>query len=102
MSNTASDLPIGHELTEGSVHHAVVVYGTETCHDTTRSRALLERMNVPYNFYNIDLDAGINKTAQALASGSTKIPVVDLGGGSVLVEPSDESLTLALRDSGRI
>jgi len=102
LSNTASDLPIGHELTEGTVHHAVVVYGTATCHDTTRSRALLDGFGVQYNFYNIDLDAAMNKTAQTLAGGSTKIPVVDLGGGSVLVEPSDESLTLALRDSGRL
>ena len=43
MANMSENtpLPIGHELTEGKVHHALTVYGTPTCEDTVRARALL-------------------------------------------------------------
>jgi glutaredoxin len=96
-------LPIGHELTEGQLHHAVKVYGTQTCHDTNRSRALLDGLGIEYNFYNTDMDAAMARTADALRpNGGQKIPVIDLGEGNVLVEPSDDELTRALRAGGRL
>lgn len=98
----ADQLPVGHELTEGRIRHAVTVYGTDTCPDTLRSRALLDRLGVEYNFYNVDRDAAMARTSSALQNGGQKVPVVDLGENSVLVEPSDFELTQALKSSGRI
>jgi glutaredoxin len=105
LSTTAntSELPIGHELVEGETHHAVVVYGNATCMDTTRARAVLENFGIEYNFYNIDLDPAMARTAAALREeGSTKIPVLDFGGGIVLVEPTDDEIENALNESGRL
>lgn len=84
------------------IHHAVRVYGTETCHDTLRTRTYLDRREVEYNYYDIEKDAGIARTALALAHGSQKIPVVDLGEGSVLVEPSDAELEAELHRTGHL
>ena len=97
-------LPIGHELVEGETHHAVVVYGNATCPDTTRARAILENLGIEYNFYNIDLDPAMAKTADSLRGEGKgqKIPVIDLGSGSVLVEPTDDELESGLQESGRL
>ena len=103
MANTSDNpLPIGHELTEGRALHAVTVYGTASCEDSTRSRALLDREGIEYNYYDVELDAAMARTAWSLQNGGQKTPVVDLGEGLVLVEPSDEALLSALRQSGRL
>lgn len=103
----ADRLPIGHELVEGELHHAITVYGTGWCKDTVRARALLDRLGVEYNYYDMDLDPAMAKTAYALQGGGQKRPVLDFheegdGAPRILVEPSDDELTDALRQTGRI
>jgi mycoredoxin len=104
MADTSDrSLPIGHELTEGHIHHAITVYGAATCEDTARSRALLDRLGVEYNYYDVELDAAMARTAWALQNGAEKTPVIDLHeGGIVLVEPSDEALLAALQKFDRL
>lgn len=103
MTNPAdTPLPIGHELIEGRAHHALAVYGTETCGDTRRTRVLLDTLGVQYNFYDTDKDAAMERTAAALQNGGQKVPVVDFGEGQVLVEPTDDELTQALRQADRL
>ncbi|MBC8101643.1 MAG: NrdH-redoxin [Cytophagales bacterium] len=104
MSINTNKLPLGHELVEGQTHHAVIVYGNATCPDTLRSRALLEGLGIEYNFYDIELDAAIARTADALRGEGhgAKIPVINLGEGYVLVEPSDDELTATLTKTGRL
>jgi len=100
--NNTNTLPVGHELTGHPTPHAITVYGTATCPDTLRSRALLDALRLEYNFYNTDLDPAMARTAAALQNGGTKVPVVDLHNGTVLVEPSDEELTEALHKAERL
>jgi len=104
MNDTAANnpLPIGHELTGHPTPHAITVYGTATCPDTNRSRALLDALHLEYNFYNTDLDPAMARTASALQNGGQKVPVVDLHNGTVLVEPTDEELTEALHKAERL
>lgn len=98
MAETANTpLPVGHELTGHPTPHAITVYGTQTCPDTRRSRALLDALHLEYNFYDTDRDPAMARTAAALQNGGTKVPVVDLHNGSVLIEPSDEELSEALQ-----
>jgi glutaredoxin len=99
----ADRLPIGHELVEGKTHHAITVYGADWCRDTARSRALLDRLGVEYNYYNIDLDPAMARTAAAFQNGGTKIPVIDLHeGAEVLIVPTDDDLLRALIATGRV
>ena len=95
-------LPIGHELTGHPVHHALTVYGSDTCEDTARSRALLDALGIEYNYYDVDKDAALARTASALQGGGAKTPTIDLGEGVVLVEPSDDDLRIALHRQGRL
>jgi glutaredoxin len=96
------DLPAGHEFVEGRTHHAVTVYGTEDCGDTVRTRELLDRLGVAYNYYDVDLDPAIYRTMTALEDGNERTPVVRMDDGAVLVEPTDTALVDALRASGRL
>jgi glutaredoxin len=99
-----TNLPIGHELVEGAPHHAVVVYGNATCPDSARARAVLENLGIEYNFYNIELDPAMARTAASLRGEGRgeAIPVVDFGGGSVLIEPTDAEIEDALKQTGRL
>ena len=103
MADTnTTPLPIGHELTGHPTPHAITIYGTATCPDTSRSRALLDALHLEYNFYNTDLDPAMARTAAALQNGGQKVPVIDLHDGTVLVEPSDDELTQALHKAERL
>ena len=97
MADTSTNLSLGHELTGHPAHHALTVYGSANCHYTIRSRALLDDLGVEYNFYDVDKDAALARTAWALQNGGQKVPVIDFGEGKVLVEPSNEELTQALQ-----
>lgn len=103
MANTSENsLPIGHELTEGTTHHALTVYGTDWCGDSNRARRLLDSLNVAYNYYDIEKDPALARTAAALQNGGRKTPVIDFHDGTVLVEPSNDELTNALQESDRL
>jgi glutaredoxin len=84
------------------LHHAVTVYGTDLCEDTTRSRAVLDALDIEYNYYDIDKDLAMARTASALQNGGQKTPVIKLGEAAVLVEPSDQVLRSALHEAGYV
>lgn len=73
----------------------VEVYGKPDCSDTERSRALLDARGVSYAYFDVTTDAAARAHAEEV-SGSTRAPVVVVGGGVVLVEPTDEELGAAL------
>ena len=84
------------------LHHAVVVYGADWCGDTTRTRQFLTQREVEFNYYNIEKDAAMKRTAAAFQDGGSKIPVVDLGEGNVLIEPTNDALEAALHQTGHL
>jgi mycoredoxin len=84
------------------IHHAVKVYGTDWCEDTTLTRVFLGTVDVPFNYYNVELDAGIERTFRALQNGGEKSPVVDLGSDIVLIEPTNDELAAALKAAGHL
>lgn len=87
---TASDLPPPVSL---------VVFGAAWCEDTRRTRRLLRRLGVPHRYRDIDEDLEALEQASALNKGVRRTPVVSLG-DEVLVEPSNETLTLVLLRHG--
>jgi mycoredoxin len=75
----------------------VVAYVTSWCPDCHRSQRLLDRLRIPYEAIDIETTAGAEEAMRASNGGLGKVPTI-LIGGSVLVEPSDEELTTALRN----
>jgi glutaredoxin len=65
------------------------VFGRETCTDTRSTRDLLERLDIPYRFHDIEAHARHRAEAVAL-SGEARVPVVRMPDGEIAVEPSDE------------
>jgi len=74
----------------------VVVYGAMWCGDCVRSKALLDRVNVPYTWIDTDAEPGAIDAVIAANDGRQSIPVIVLPDGSHLTEPSDPDLRAAL------
>ena len=75
----------------------VVVYGAMWCGDCVRSKALLDRVGVPYTWIDTDAEPGAIDAVIAANEGRRSIPVITLPDGSHLTEPSDPDLRNALK-----
>lgn len=75
---------------------SVLMYSTTYCGDCRRSKALLQRMGVPYDEINIDDDPEAAATVQRLNNGYRSVPTILIGEATVLTEPSDRQLAAAL------
>jgi mycoredoxin len=79
---TSSDLTTGGRVT---------LFGTSTCSDCRRSRALLDSLGVDYD--DIDIELSPESADRALAmTGRTSTPVILFPDGTHQVEPSDAEL----------
>lgn len=79
---------------------AILVLGRDTCEDTTRSRALLDRLAVPFTYLKVDEDPAADAWVRRLNGGQWLTPTILLGDpkqpDTILREPSDEELASAL------
>lgn len=87
--------------TPSETNQAVAFYGAGWCSDCRRSKALLDGLNVPYAYNDVESDAVATEKARAL-SGGTHIPVIHFPDGTVQVEPSDAELSTKLSELGLI
>ena len=92
-----------HGVTDGApTADGITMYGADWCGDTRRSKRLLDRLGMPYAFVDVDQDAAASAWAANQNGGRRRIPTIALSPrGPVLVEPSDDDLSTALRDAGR-
>ena len=80
---------------------SLTLYGADWCPDCRRSKRLLDRLAVPYDYRDVELDE--EAIAQAVAiSGRQSIPVIVFPDGHHLVEPSDPQLRADLEAAGLI
>lgn len=70
----------------------IKMYGAPWCGDCVRSKALLDRLKVDYEYIDVDQDASAKDKAIAI-SGRQSIPVIVFPDSTYLVEPSDLDLT---------
>jgi mycoredoxin len=75
------------------------LYGADWCGDCHRSKALLDRLDVAYTYFEVDKDDALRDRAVALA-GRQQIPVLVFPDGTHLVEPSDPQLRLKIDELG--
>jgi glutaredoxin len=77
------------------------MYGAEWCGDCRRSKSLLDRLEVDYDYVDLLLvDEGADR-ARAI-SGRTNIPVIVFPDDTHMVEPSDAEVRTKLVALGRI
>lgn len=71
-------------------------YGADWCGDCRRSKALLDRLGVSYEFVDTEVVEGAKDRMRLLNGGRENIPTIVLADGRVLVEPSDADLQAAV------
>ena len=79
----------------------VTMYGAKWCSDCRRSKSLLDRLEVEYEYVDLLLVEGGADRARAI-SGRTNIPVIVFPDDSHLVEPSDAEVRTRLTQLGYI
>lgn len=77
----------------------IVVYGTDWCGDTRRTREHLNSLGLDYQYVNIEENPAAEDWVREQNDGKQKMPTVDLG-GFVLSVPSNAELDIGLRRQG--
>jgi glutaredoxin len=77
----------------------VTMFGADWCRDCRRSKALLDKLGVDYEYVDVEAIEDGAARAQAI-SGRQNIPVVVLPNGKHFVEPTDAELQAELESSG--
>jgi len=74
----------------------IVVYSTDWCGDCHRAKAVLKASGLPYQ--EIDVEATETGRAEMMAinGGINKVPTIIIDGNTLLIEPEDEELSVAL------
>lgn len=83
----------------GSSPAAVSVYGTRWCAQTMLIRRHLERLGVPYRYFDLETDPRALAQVRWWTGGSARHPTVAMA-GRVLVEPQLRELERALARYG--
>jgi glutaredoxin len=76
---------------------SVKVYGADWCHMTTDTLNCLKRLNVEFDYINIERDKQAAAWVREQNHGKEKKPTLDID-GRVLTEPDDEELEEVLRE----
>ncbi|WP_448811308.1 glutaredoxin family protein [Agromyces bauzanensis] len=76
----------------------ITMYGAAWCGDCRRSKALLDRNGIDYDY--IDLEKVVDGAERAKAiSGRTNIPVIVFPDGTHVTEPTDGELAAKLDEA---
>ena len=67
-------------------------YTTDWCGDCTRSKSLLNKLNINFDEINVDTNSDANEYITKLQKNQRRIPVIVFEDGTYLVEPTDPEL----------
>ena len=76
----------------------ITMYGAAWCSDCRRSKALLDREGVDYDYVDLEVVSDGADRAKAI-SGRTQIPVVVFPDGTHFTEPTDAELSEKLDEA---
>jgi glutaredoxin len=85
-------------MTSAETFDRITMFGAEWCRDCRRSKALLDRLGVEYDYVDLEVVEDGADRAKAI-SGRTQIPVVVFPDGDHFVEPTDAELTAKLGEA---
>lgn len=70
----------------------IIVYGTTWCWDCRRAQKFMEQNNIAYTFIDIDKDKAGEQYVLKTNKGMRSVPTILFEDGSILVEPSTNTL----------
>jgi mycoredoxin len=70
----------------------ITFYGAGWCSDCIRSKAYLEKHNIPFDYIDIDTTPGAADKVVEINKGIRSIPTIVFPDGTILVEPSNAEL----------
>ena len=70
----------------------IKIYGTDWCSDCTRVKSFLDKYQVEYNWFNIELDKELQDYVREMNNGKQIVPTIVFDDGTVLVEPTNAEL----------
>lgn len=79
----------------------ITMFGAQWCGDCRRAKSLLDRLDVDYDYVDLEVEDDGADRARAI-SGRTRIPVIVFPDNSHVVEPTDSELRAKLTEQGRI
>ena len=74
----------------------ITLYGTNWCGDCKRSLRVLNELQWPYTYIDIEQDDQAAAYVQQVNNGNSSVPTIVFPDGSVLVEPSNAALKMKL------
>ena len=77
----------------------IKVYGTSWCPDTARARQCLTRLNVPYDWCDIEQDKAGCDFVEKVNRGKRVVPTIVFTDGSILVEPNISQIEKKIEDT---
>jgi glutaredoxin-like protein len=75
----------------------ITVYATNWCGDCFRVRRFLEKNAIPYQWIDIDADRSGEEFVLKTNQGMRSVPTILFEDGSILVEPSNDTLAKKIR-----
>jgi mycoredoxin len=79
-----------------TMSEVIVVYGTGWCPDCGRALRVLEEKHIAYSWVDIDRDRQADAFVRSVNGGKRSVPTIVFPDGSILVEPTNEALSLKL------
>jgi glutaredoxin len=70
----------------------IIVYGTHWCPDCVRTKFILDRKNIAYDYVDIDHDPSARKFVMETNRGYCSVPTILFPDGSTLTEPDPRTL----------
>ncbi len=70
----------------------IKVYGTKWCPDCYRAKQVFGRLNVQYNWIDIEDDQDALAYVKKVNNGFHSVPTIVFPDGSILVEPGNKEL----------
>jgi hypothetical protein len=77
--------------------HAMVIYGEDSCEDTTRARERFDAAGRVYRYVRLDQETAIRQRLHDADYLAT--PVILTSAGGIFVEPSDGELAAILAET---
>lgn len=70
----------------------IIMYGTRWCYDSRRARTILQEMDIPHEWIDIDKDPEARRYVEEVNKGFRSVPTIVFPDGTILVEPSNAVL----------